>query len=185
MAVAVDKIGRLQQISRAHAGQAGAADAYHRFHAVLRAYLVKRTSVRHEADDVLQEVYLRLARMPPRTSILNLKSFVFKTAMNLLRDRSRRVYTRMMGAALTTDDIDVPDVCADPQRILESRQTLSSVVRTVSALKPNTQRAFLLHRVELKSHAEVAAEMGISTSMVEKHVSAALLALRSNGLSAD
>ena len=152
--------------------------AYRKYHPVLHAFLLRGSRAAHEADDLAQEVYLRLARMPPVALIRSPKAFLFKTAVNLLRDRSRRSYTKMIAKSVSTHDLDLEDKCAEPSRILESRQRLSAAATVVAALKPATQRAFLLARLEAKSYAQIAAEMGISTSMVEKHVSAGIAALR-------
>jgi RNA polymerase sigma-70 factor (ECF subfamily) len=147
-------------------------------HAALHAFLLRSSRAAHEADDLTQEAYLRLTRMTRMTLVRSPKAFLFKTAVNLLRDRSRRSYTRMIATSVSTHDLELEDKCAEPSRILESRQRLSAATSAVAALKPATQRAFLLNRLEAKSYAQIAAEMGISTSMVEKHVSAAIAALR-------
>jgi RNA polymerase sigma factor (sigma-70 family) len=152
---------------------------YRRHHRALHAFLARGSRVSHEADDLAQEVYLRLARMGAAAAPLRSpKAFLFKTATNLLRDRSRRSYTRMSNVSVSAHDVEIQDTSAEPSRVLESRQQLSAVARAVEALKPATQRAFLLNRLEAKSYTQIAAEMGISISMVEKHVSAAIAVLR-------
>jgi RNA polymerase sigma factor (sigma-70 family) len=152
--------------------------AYRRHHPALHAFLLRGSRASHEADDLAQEVYLRLARMKSCAPIRNPKAFLFKTAVNLLRDRSRRSYTRMIAKSVSIHDLDLVDACAEPSRILESWQRLSAAAVAVAGLKPATRRAFLLSRLEAKSYAQIAAEMDISTSMVEKHLSAAIAALR-------
>jgi RNA polymerase sigma-70 factor (ECF subfamily) len=155
------------------------ASVYRRYHPALHAFLARSSRVPHDADDLAQEVYLRLARMSGTEAPLRSpKAFLFKTATNLLRDRSRRSHTRMSNASVPTHDLEIQDTREEPSRVLESRQQLSAVARAVEALKPTTQRAFLLNRLEAKSYTQIAAEMGISISMVEKHVSAAIALLR-------
>jgi len=48
----------------------------------------------------------------------------------------------------------------------------------LAGLKPNTREAFELHRIHGNSYAEIALQMGVSVSMVEKHIMAAIAALR-------
>ncbi len=47
-------------------------------------------------------------------------------------------------------------------------------MRLLRDLPPATRRAFELHKLEGRTHAETAALMGISRSGVEKHMMAAL-----------
>lgn len=181
----VEKVGRLQQTAHVRAQHEVLTDVYRKFHARLRAHVGRHTRAAHDAEDLTQEVYLRLTRMSSDTAVRSPQAFAFRIATNLLRDRSRRVYTRMMRESVALENLELADGCADPSRIVESQQVLAAVAHAVADLKPSTRRAFLSHRFDAKSHREIAAEMGISTSMVEKHVSTALAALRTRGLSAD
>lgn len=183
MAVAVDRIGRLQRAARARAAASDEfAHCYRNFDAPLRAFLARQTRCVSDAEDLAQETFLRLLRMDDRGQIRSLKAFLFKTATNLIRDRGRRAHTRMMRSAVPASDVDVPDIGAEPSRSVESMQMVALFARTVAALRPSTRQAFLLYRLEACSHAQIAQQMGISISMVEKHVSAAMAALHSAGI---
>lgn len=179
MAVAVEKITRLRRVALARAASSDQITVdYHRYHSTLRAFLVRGTRTQHDADDLAQEVYLRLLSVQDRESIRSVKAFLLRVAANLLCDRSRRKYTRMLGASVPVDDMEIADTTAEPSRILESRESLTSVAHAVAGLKATTRRAFLLNRLHARSYPQIAVEMGISKSMVEKHVSAAIAALR-------
>jgi RNA polymerase sigma factor (sigma-70 family) len=65
-----------------------------------------------------------------------------------------------------------------PEQVLDVSQRLQRVEQTLAQLKPNTREAFELHRVHGNSYAEIALQMGVSVSMVEKHIMAAIAALR-------
>src|SRR5258706_13391568 len=56
----------------------------------LIAYFQRRVGGRDEAEDLTQEVFLRLVRRLDVETIDNPEAFVFRTAINLLRARSRR-----------------------------------------------------------------------------------------------
>ena len=66
---------------------------------------------------------------------------------------------------------------APPPAPAASRQRLRLLVEAVAGLPQQQQRAFRLHKLEGRSHADTARVMGISVKSVEKHVSAALKAL--------
>jgi RNA polymerase sigma-70 factor (ECF subfamily) len=155
---------------------------YRSFAVPLRAFLARHTRSIHDAEDLAQEVFLRVWRTGVRSDIRQQRAFVYKAANNLLKDRSRRTYTRMMRNAVPAVDAELPDRTAEPSGLLESAQTLAAFNTTLAGLRPSTRTAFLMYRVEVRSQAQIAAEMGISVSMVEKHVSCAMAALREAGI---
>lgn len=183
MAVAVDRIERLQRSARARAAASDEiSHCYRDFDAPLRAFLTRQTRCASDAEDLAQETFLRLLRMDDRGEIRSVKAFLFKTATNLIRDRVRRTHTRMMRSAVPASEVDLPDTGTEPSNSVESMQMVALFARTVAALRPSTRQAFLLYRLEACSHAQIARQMGISVSMVEKHVSAAMAALHRAGI---
>jgi RNA polymerase sigma factor (sigma-70 family) len=158
------------------------ADLYQFLRAPLRTFLAQKTHSVHDAEDLAQEVFLRLWRMGAQSEIRHLKAFAFKVAGNLLKDRSRRTYTRMMRNAVPAGDVALADVGVEPSNMLESWQTLATVAAAIAQMPPRTREAFLLYRLEVCSHAQIAARMGVSVSMVEKYVSQATAALRDAGV---
>ena len=181
MVVAVDRMQSLR-VAALGAVDEQLASCYQSFDAPLRAFLARETRSIQDAEDLAQEVFLRVWRMGGRGEIRHLKAFVFKTATNLLKDRSRRTYTRMMSRAVPAADLDLPDCAGEPCGMVESLQTLTLFSETIAHLRPSTRTAFLLYQLEARTHAQIAAEMGISVSMVEKHVSYAMAALRGAGV---
>lgn len=75
-------------------------------------------------------------------------------------------------APLAADDAHV-DQIADARRILQHLHT-----HTLPALPPRCRQAFILNRIDGLTYPQVAAAMGISIKMVEKHISRALVACR-------
>ena len=132
-----------------------------------------------DVDDLTQDVFVRLAGPSAQKDLLKPDAFVFTLARNLVRDRARRLHTR--AASMSVDVADMDDLSCErptPEQSLELSQRLQQVEQALAALKPNTREAFELHRVQGSSYAEIAAHMNISVSMVEKHIMAAIVALR-------
>ena len=64
---------------------------------------------------------------------------------------------------------------AGPGERFEQQQRLSHLAAALAELPPRRREAFVLHKFDGLSQVEVAERMGISLSMVEKHIASALL----------
>jgi RNA polymerase sigma-70 factor (ECF subfamily) len=143
-----------------------------RYRQPLIAYFQRRVRSREEAEDLTQEVFLRLSRRDAER-IDNPEAFLFRAAVNLLRDRARRSATATSHLdELTHRSPTVEDI--SPERVVEGRQSLASVMRALDELDERTRDVFILHRLEGMRHAEIAALYGVSVSSVEKYVIKAL-----------
>lgn len=146
-------------------------------------FFAARTGSQAAAEDLAQELYLKLAGRSADGDADNPTALIYRIALNLMLDRARRdrraaardaAWRTVAHAAVGGEDVaDVPS--ADDA--VASRQRLRQLVDAVGALPPQMQRAFRLHKLEGRSQAETAQAMGISVKSVEKHVSAALKAL--------
>lgn len=182
MAVAVERMRSLRHANGRGVGSLASRRMTHLFESLdgpLRAFLAQQTRSRDDAEDLAQEIFLRLWRMGERSEIRSLKAFAFKMACNLVKDRSRRMHTRMMRQAVPAGEVQLSDLGeGEPSSVVQSQQTLGIVVEAIAKLRPSTREAFLLARMEAWPHARIATQMGISVSMVEKHVSQATAVLR-------
>ena len=160
---------------------------------LLAAYLEKRpTLVRFlaaragslaAAEDVAQELYLKLAARDREMAVENPNALLYRMALNLMLDRGR---TETRSAArdaawrqISRSDMGGEDIAEEPaaDEAASSAQRLRQLVAAVDLLAPQMGRAFRLHKLEGLSHAQTAQVMGLSVKAVEKHVSAALKAL--------
>jgi RNA polymerase sigma-70 factor (ECF subfamily) len=145
--------------------------------ATLRSFLRRRIRSRDDADDLAQEVYLRMTRHPDLSQVQCLKAFAFQTALNLVRDRSRRSYTRSRQQSVPIEHVELPGG-DDPMEQATHDEYVDLVDRALAQLPDNTRRALVLHRIEGLRYSDIAHCLGVSVSMVEKHISAALAVLR-------
>ncbi len=148
-----------------------------RFRAPLTAYFNRRVFDRAEAEDLTQEVFVRLARHPDRHDGVTLETYVFKIASSVLLDWGRR-RTRKRGNAhdaLTdfTENVSVPPALVEdrtPERVLVGKEALKDIEDGLAELSERTREIFLLSRMEHVHHRDIAQLHGISISAVEKHV---------------
>jgi len=157
------------------------AQTYRGFYADILHYLRKRTDNASDAADMTQDVFTQWLGYRDQASVEQPRAFLFQMARNLLRDHWRRqkvrqgVFAEQLGepgeveAHVTTTQSNEPLARAQQQQHLER---LSDVL---DELSPRRREALMLHRFDGLSQAQIADRMGISVSMVEKHIAFALL----------
>jgi RNA polymerase sigma factor (sigma-70 family) len=149
----------------------------------LARFLRARMGPAGDVEDVLQDIYLRVAAVADGADIQNPRAYLYRLASNLLLDR-----VRSQRQAIVRDDAwrqahhrvgPVEDIADTPsaEDVLAGRQRLAALLQALEALPPKTRRIFQMHKFEGLSYAVVAERMGISRSGVEKHMMDALRAL--------
>lgn len=132
------------------------------------------------AEDLVQDIYLRIARLELREPIESPAAFLYRLGSNLMLDqlRGQKRSAARDGAWRATErtHVDGEDLDDSPAAdvAVAARQRLAAVLEVVEGLPPATREVFRLHKLDGLSHAEVASHLGISRSGVEKHMMAAL-----------
>ena len=140
----------------------------------LRFFLRRTLRGNEDADEIAQEAMLRIWNARASVSMDSARPLLFRIASNLAIDRLRE---RQRWRFTDIDDTPEPAQTISAERTLAARQELEIVAAAIAALPDNCRTAFVLSRIEGQKHAEIAAEMGISKSMVEKHVAEAVFRL--------
>lgn len=142
----------------------------------LMAFFLRRVRNYAEAEDLTQEVFMRIAQTR-EAKLQSADAYIFQVAANLLRDRLRRNKVQQDYLAQLELDKDIPAALLDPQRIVAGRQTLERLLEGLKDLPERTREIFLLFRFENLDYKTIADSFGISTSAVEKHVYRAMAKL--------
>lgn len=155
------------------------AGAYLEKRAQLVRFFIARTRSQAEAEDIVQEIYLRIDGVDA-SSIINPVAYLYKLGSNILLDRARarrRALTREDAYADAHSDL-TPDGPAteapSPEDTWAARRRLEQVLAMVDAFPPQRRRVFIMHKLDGLSYAEVAEALAVSKSAVEKHMIAAL-----------
>lgn len=163
---------------------AGLASLFEAHRGELLRFLRARAGSLPEAEDCLQDLWLKAAS-EPAAPIANGRAYLFRMANNLLLDRRRGHYRAMQRDRrwIESEGETAPaEWRADPapraDDALARQQEADILARAVAALPPGAQRALRLHRFDGHGQAEVAEIMGISRSGVEKHLALAMRHLR-------
>lgn len=148
-----------------------------RFRPALIAFFMRRIRHPAEAEDLTQEVLLRVALRGAAIDQARPDAYVFQIAANLLRDRARRFKVR--DAYRTTLDSAASFIDErDPDRVLQARQSLTTVLEALRELPERTRTIFVLFRLENMKQREIADMLGLSVRTVEQHVVRASVQLR-------
>lgn len=154
-----------------------------RFRRPLMQFFQRRVHDAAEAEDLTQEVFLRLLNASAQQPIDNPEAFLFRIAHNLLHDRARREMRRRVHGSLPVDASTIDELMRDyvedrsPDRVLMGKESLAEVLATLDELGERTRNIFILFRLEKMKQRDIAALYGIGQSTVEKHVMKAMLHL--------
>lgn len=151
---------------------------HERYYEELRGFLMRAVKDTHEAQDLTQQAFERvLEHHDAGHRIDDPRALLFEVARNLLVDRHRRARVRQHDNDEVLLDHAAP-AAGEPDAVYAGQQRLRVLVAAIESLAPRCRRAFILHKIEGLSHAQVAAQMEVSLNMVERHVMLAVAACR-------
>lgn len=147
------------------------------YHPALHDYLVRRTGSADSADDILQNVFVRLwENRKSVKSVGSIRAYLFTAVRNAAIDtgvseRARKARELDAGEAWINDSSQSIDDKSDINEIVE---------RAVQSLPPACREVFELYRVYDLSYPEIASTLGVSLSTVKTQMSRAFEALSRN-----
>lgn len=132
------------------------------------------------AEEVVQDLYLKIAALDPDYDVDNPTAFLFRSGTNIWLNRIRGAGRdqRRSGQWVEShhtslgDDVIVDEPSAEAQ--VSARQQLDQIRSALAELPDKTQSIFQLHKIDGLNQADVALKLGISKSSVEKHLASAL-----------
>jgi len=144
----------------------------------LQAFLYRRVRRRPEAAELAQEVYVRLLRVPDLAAIRDPGAYLFTVASNLARDHARRERHEV---ALDVDDPLVQEQLAELPAFagqLDEEQRTKRLSEVLHQLPPKCHAAVVMQYWQGLSYEEIALRLGVSTHMVKKYLSQAMVHCR-------
>jgi RNA polymerase sigma factor (sigma-70 family) len=157
-------------------GGSGVATIYMACRGVL-AKAVRRIVDRHDVDDILQDAFIRSFEAEGRYPIRDPRAFLLRTATNLALNHVSRAGYRTTGSLESLGD-ELPANAASPDTQIDADRRFLDFCRAVGSLPEQCRRVFILKKVHGLSQSEIAAQLGIAESTVEKHIAKGLLLCR-------
>lgn len=147
---------------------------------MLVRYFIARTRDRTLAEDIVQDLYVRISQLDADYLPDNPTAFLFQSARNIWLNhiRSQTRGSRREGEWQDLHTVRVnSEAVADAPSLedeLTGRQQLNALSKALMELPEKTQTIFRLHKIDGIRQADVATQLGISKSSVDKHVCAAV-----------
>lgn len=135
------------------------------------------------AEDIIQDLYVKLSALETEPVVDNPSGYLFRMANNIYLNRLRALKSersRDHAWQSTSFESVGADAIADeptPEARITGRQQIQKLKSAIDALPERTQAIFRLHKLEGLTQTQVAARLDISISSVEKHLATALKTL--------
>lgn len=139
----------------------------------LRQFVAKRVGCIDIASDILQKITEKLLNQSKVLQIENKRAYLYKAASNEVidyyRSEERRDYYELQSAQV---HLEYDDRTAD--KVLAASQELHLLEQALSELPLLTQKIFMLYRVDGVKQKEIAEQLGLNLSTIEKRLATAM-----------
>ena len=132
---------------------------------------VSRLVPPREIEDIVQETYVRVCQYDKKDEIVQPEAFLMRTARNLAIDYLKRADTRLVESSDEKPElVDIDDELDTTYQQVVSDQEFGQFCEAVRLLPIQCRKVFVLKKVYGYSQKEIAKQLGLSQSTVEKHV---------------
>lgn len=143
----------------------------------LHTYILGKLRNADMAADLTQETFLRFAeqqRDNPAAVITHSRSYLYRTAHNLIIDHVRQQQRSKTDSVPTEALLEVVDESPSPEQVTSGKHELALAQAALLELPERTRQVFRLVRLEGMTYSEVAIRLEISDSSVQKHLAKAI-----------
>jgi|GEM_PF-508855 len=147
-------------------------EALQEHESALRKFFTARVHCPHTAADLFQQMAEKLLRMKPGTDIDNARAYLYRSAQNEIISHYRGENTREQYETEYAETQSEAE--ANVEKTLIDRNKISLLNDRLQQLPELTQQVFWLYRIEHLRQKEIAEQLGVSLSSVEKHLASAL-----------
>ena len=141
----------------------------------IRAALQRRGNSPQDAEDLVQEAWIRLACYESKQVVERPEAFMMRIALNLAIDAHRMQVSH--GEQVMVEEVLLIDSAPDIEAEVLARERLARLSVCLARLSEKTRAILLSHRVEGLTYEEIARHHGLNVSTVHKHVAKATLQL--------
>jgi RNA polymerase sigma-19 factor, ECF subfamily len=149
------------------------SDAFREHRGRLYHYLRRRLANEEDAQEIAQEAFLRLLRVIRVELVADPQAYLYRVARNLVYEQGSR--TLPAGSWASDSELEGVEDPRDSPEVQAERIALAETIeRAIAELSPRNQSIFLLFCEHGLSQREIADQVGLSKSMVQKCLSQAI-----------
>ena len=150
------------------------AEHFAAFKQEILGFLRSRVATPEQADDLLQQTFLRVLQRADWSTVDNPRAYLHSTARHVLVDFYRQNSAQKNQVPLEFLDHQHEDKTWSPTRTQTSNEFMLRLADTLETMTSRVRTAFVLSRVYGYTYAEIGKVMSISPRTVEKHVAKGL-----------
>ncbi len=143
----------------------------------LRRYLRRLTGNEADAEELAHDAYSRVYPAMQEKRVQQPEAFLYTTARHLAANQLKRRAISPVAPVADQAELAASPAPGVVQQVI-ARQELERLQAAIDALPPGCRQVLILRKLELLSHKEIAARLGIAVSTVEKQHLRALRLLR-------
>jgi RNA polymerase sigma factor (sigma-70 family) len=133
-------------------------------------FFKRKTGSTVEAEDLAQDVLVRVLAHTNWKTPSEAKGYIFRTAINRWHDRHRRNGAHGTSVAWNEEAIGELGTQNPPERVVMVMEELGQIARALEEMNVRTRTVLMLIRLEQMKAGTVADMLGISLSAVNKHL---------------
>lgn len=141
-------------------------------HGDLVSFLARRLLCRATAEDIAQDVFVRLSTSP--VAARHPRALIFRTATNLAHNHSRDEKRREEIRATMIAPAEPGAEERNPEREAIARDLLRRLARELAAWPERTREVFILNRYDGLNQREIAERLHLSSTSIERHMARAI-----------
>lgn len=154
----------------------GISHIYTRYRKELCDYITAKCQCSHdEVEDIVQTAFIRFSTLRNPEAVRNPRAFLFKTAYNIAIDNIRHSKVKDDYAHNTGQTHYNQTNELSPEVISESRQSLGIIAKALWHMPSKRRELLIMNRFDNLSYAEISRRVGLSETVVRKHVARALV----------
>jgi RNA polymerase sigma-70 factor (ECF subfamily) len=146
------------------------AEAYREIERELISFLARRLKSVFTAQDLAQEIYLKVHSLEDIGPVRDRRAYLFRMAANLSTDHLRKEARRAQLLAEARDFLWQEHEAPTPEQTAIAAQELARLEKALAELAPLSRRIFYLSRFEGRNQRDIAGLVGISPTAVFKHL---------------
>ena len=133
--------------------------------------LVSRIVPPREIEDIVQETYVRICQIEQKEKIQQPRSFLLKMARNLALDHVKKAEVRLVDSSENFYDFELfPDAGDEIYQQVANNEEFAQYCEAIRHLPLQCRKVFVLKKIYGYSQKEIAQQLELSESTIEKHV---------------